>query len=133
MGRPPSVNEESLRKLEQAFSLGASDRYACLFAGVSTTAFYRYCQENENFRDRKETLKTTPALAALQVIANNIKKGDKAVAQWYLERRMKEDFSPRQEVTGKDGAPIINPYEKMSDEELDREIEKLKCENDQPK
>lgn len=98
VGRPTVITEEVLRKLEEAFSYGATDKEAIFVANISSTAFYEYCKANPEFAERKEQLKDMPKYAARKNIVNAIHDGDKAVSQWYAERKAKEEFSNRTDL-----------------------------------
>jgi hypothetical protein len=108
VGRPPSMTQDVVNKLEQAFSLGASDLEACFYAGISKPTLYKYQDENPEFIDRKKALKEKLVLKARSVVADALENKDKQTAQWYLERRKKDEFSTKveNEHTGKDGKPI---------------------------
>lgn len=108
MGRPPSVTQDVVNKLEEAFSLGATDLEACFFAGISKQTLYNYQEKNPDFIDRKVALKERLVLKARAVIRDALENKDKQTAQWYLERKKKDEFSQRQEQTGADGQPL-NP------------------------
>lgn len=95
-GRPTVMTAEVIRKLEEAFSWGCTDREAYFYAGVSSTAFYDYCQENPGFAERKELLKENPIRKARATIIANL--DDPKNAQWYLERKKKDEFSAKTET-----------------------------------
>lgn len=110
-GRPTVMTPETIQKLEQAFLIGATDREACLVADIGMATLYEYCQDNPSFSDRKEYLKDMPKYKARLNVSDAINKGDKNTSQWYLERKVKDEFSQRTETTGKDGkdlAVVIN-------------------------
>ena len=93
-GRPTVMTPDTIRKLEVAFSIGCSDREACLFAGISTTAFYDFCKANEDFAERKEMLKETPTLyARLNVVRGIVAHGNRDDSWAYLTRKRKAEFS----------------------------------------
>ena len=106
VGRPTVMTPDIIAKLEQAFSLGASDLEACFYAGIGKTSLYRYQEEHPEFTERKKALKEKLVLKARSVVADALENKDKQTAQWYLERRKKDEFSSRQEQTGADGEPI---------------------------
>jgi len=90
---------------------GFTDKMACLYANISEATLYRYCGENEVFRERKEILKDTPNLAAQNELVKGI-KGNISQARWWAEHRM-PDFMPKTKVehSGKietDGA-VLSP------------------------
>ena len=86
-GRPSSVTEEKIKRLEEGFMYGFSDNQACVYAGISRTAFYRFLSKNEPIRDRFKVLKQHIRLQARFNVAKAIEAGDLEVSRWYLERR----------------------------------------------
>ncbi len=105
VGRPSVITAEVIRKLEEAFSLGCTDLEACLYADISKTALYEYQKDNSNFAERKEKLKEAPILLARKTIINSL--NNPLSAQWYLERKKKDEFSTRSELVGKDNKDLI--------------------------
>lgn len=99
-GRPTVMTPEVLKKLEEAFAIGASDREACFYADISDKTLYNYQSEHPEFVQRKEALKERPVLLARQKVVEAIKE-DVKNAQWYLERRS-SDFKPKQDITSDD-------------------------------
>lgn len=97
MARPTKMTEAVLGKLEQAFAYGASDKEACFYAGINPDTMYEYQKTHPEFTERKEALKERPILDARQKVVGDI-KNDVKVAQWYLERKRKKEFSIRTEV-----------------------------------
>jgi len=105
-GRPTVITPEVIDKLETAFSMGCTDTEACLYANISRTALFEYMAKNPDFRARREELKDHPMLLARTTVYNAL-ADNLANAQWYLERKLKKEFSPRAELTGADGKDII--------------------------
>lgn len=97
-GRPTVMTEDVLRKLEEAFSYGATDKEAIFIADISSTAFYDYCKSNPDFAERKEALKDMPKYRARKNIVDKINDGDVPTSQWYAERKAKEEFSNRTDL-----------------------------------
>ena len=99
-GRPTAMTEDVLSKLEYGFSRGLSDREASLYAGIAPCILYRYCEEHPEFRERKELLKEQPKMKAKLILSDKLDEGDDKVAEWYLERKAKDEFSTKTEVSG---------------------------------
>lgn len=108
MARPTKMTDETLNKLREAFMIGCSDEEACYSAGITTTTLYNYQKQNPEFIDQKEVIKTNPKLKARRAIYNSL--DDPKIAMWYLERKVKEEFSPRLD---------INPEQPKEDQEVD--------------
>ncbi len=105
-GRPTVMTTDTVNKLEAAFTNGLNVSEACLYANISRQTYYAYCKETEGFSDRVELLRTNVSMIAKQKVVEAIRKGDVDVAEWYLERVNKEEFSTRQEKTGAGGKDL---------------------------
>ena len=121
-GRPTKMSKETIAKLEEVFSLGGSDSEACFYANISKQTLYNYQEKNPEFVDRKEALKEKPILKARQTVVKAL--DDPKDAQWFLERKRKEEFSFRQEVTGPEGKEL----KLLSEKQIETLKEKLKNE-----
>lgn len=117
IGRPTVMTVDTLQKLEDAFSIGASDREACLIANISSQTLYNFQTENPDYIERKEKLKDMPKYLARANIVEAIKAKNLSVSQWYAERKGKDEFSQRTEQTGKDGKDLIpeQPSERIQE------------------
>ena len=98
IGRPTVMTEETIQKLEYAFMKGLTDLEACLYADISKSTLYNYCEENPSFMDRKELLKEQVKMRAKLNISEAIENNDKDTSKWYLERKAKDEFSTKQEI-----------------------------------
>ncbi len=115
-GRPTIVTPEVLSKLEYAFALGATDNAACFYADISPSTLYNYQNANPAFLERKQVLKDSMIMKALETVNNGISKD--ATATWFLEKKH-HDFKAKQEVTHK---IEIDPEKKQ---EIDKAIENI--------
>lgn len=101
-------DSEKFIKLEQAFSIGCTDKEACSYAEITEHQLYYYQNEiNTDFAVRKAELKEKPILKAKQTVVKNLDNPEHA--KWYLERKNKAEFSLRTELTGKDGERLPTP------------------------
>lgn len=108
-GRPTVMTPETLKKLEDAFLVGATDIQACLAADISHATLYNYQEKNPEFIDRKEALKSSLALQAKNNMANSIASGDTTDSKWYLERKEKAEFSTQTNTNSQfDGKLVID-------------------------
>jgi len=124
-GRPKSIDEETLAKLEQAFCIGCTDEEACIFAEINPSTLYRYCNENPEYTERKETLKQKPILKAKATIDNNLKDPD--IAKWYLEKKKRNEFGKVSEVIirSDDFSKIPDVVEILKNPQVKRKIEDI--------
>lgn len=96
IGRPNKIDEVILGKLESAFKIGATDREACSYAGINPDTLYEYQKKHPDFTEQKEIWKQNPIMKAKNTIYQNLE--DPRTAQWYLERKCKEEFSTQSKV-----------------------------------
>lgn len=107
LGRPTSMTEDTLSKLKEAFLMGCTDTEACLFANdISPATLYKYQEENPVFSELKAQWKQNPIVKARTSVLKGIAKNPQ-LALSFLERKLKNEFSLRQEVTGKDGKDLV--------------------------
>jgi hypothetical protein len=96
--------------LTQFLCDGATNAEACRLANISEDSFYRKYKSDQGFADKMDTAKNETIFKAKKVLKRAIDSGDKQVAGWYLERKAKVEFAPRQELTGPEGIPLGYTY-----------------------
>ena len=99
VGRPTVMTPEMIGKLEILFAKGLSDREACQIADINPSTLYDYCNSNPEFAERKELLKEMPRARAKLNVAEAIEEKDIDISKWYLERKAKDEFSAKQEIS----------------------------------
>jgi len=122
-GRPTSMTPETLDLLRQAFLFGATDEEACAFAKIGKSTLYDYQNAHPEFSEQKDQWKEDPILKAKKTVVDSL--DDTKNAQWYLERKKKDEFSPRSEVTGKDGKELTPLLVKFISDEKDRDTSRV--------
>lgn len=98
-------NEEVIKKLEQAFSYDCTIEEACLYAGITPATYYNNVNKKPQLIERFKALRNTPVLRARESVIESFRK-DPALALKYLERKRRDEFALRSELTGGDGKPI---------------------------
>jgi hypothetical protein len=122
IGRPTKLTPETIKKLEEVFAMDGTVKEACFYADISTQTYYTFVNNNPDFLDRFEVLRERPVLKARRAIFDNL--DDPKIAQWYLSRKRREEFSERQELQVQEYEPSQREkFARYSDEEL---IEMLK-------
>lgn len=91
------MTPETIARLEEVFGIGGTDREACFYADISQQTLYDYQEKHPEFIERKEALKEKPILKARQSVVKAL--DDPEIALKFLERKKKDEFSVRQEVT----------------------------------
>ena len=133
-GRPTVMTENVMVRLREAFLFGCTDEQACSFANIATGTLYNYQKAHPDYLEQKEQWKQNPILMAKAVVYNKLSELE--TAKWYLERKAKEEFGTRQELTGAGGKDLItdklDSIEKTNYEQFGREAEKQIMEDDKP-
>lgn len=101
---------ESLRPFLEA---GLSRNKACDAIGFDPTTLSKWVQDSEVLSMKLRGWENTLNILAMANVADALNKEAesddtrKETSKWWLERRMKAEFSTRIEQTGEDGAPIV--------------------------
>lgn len=115
MARPTVMTPEVIAKLEEAYAWGCTDPEACLWADIAPATLYKYQEKHPEFTERKKELQETPIMLSRKNIINALQRGDRETAKWMLERKKKNEFSTRSEMTGKDGKDLPTPILKLEE------------------
>lgn len=115
-GRPTVITDEVLQKLELAWMAGFSDEEACYFAGIAPRSLYYYQKDNDEFLQKKLTMKNHLTMRAKMAIARKMSPeiartitSEEAtfmannpdyfqVIQWWADRKLPE-FSQKIKAT----------------------------------
>lgn len=108
-GRPTKKNDETVALLLSAFAQGAAVYEACESAKIDTATFYRWINNDRDFAAKIADAKDLISNIAKGNLARKVIKGDVPTSQWWLERKKKDEFSTRNELTGKDGKDLPTP------------------------
>ena len=118
--------EERVRKEKEAF-LAALDgtkgivRPACRLTGVSASTYYRWYNEDPDFRDKVDDVKELQKDFAEALILKKIEDGDTSMLIFYAKTQMKDrGYTERRELVGKDGESLV-PKQKIDLEQLTEE------------
>lgn len=101
MGRPTIINKTTVLKLEQAFKDGFTVERACYLSDIGRSTFYAHLQSDSDFSDKMQLAQAWAIERAKQVVIREIDKGNLKAAQWWLERKARQEFSANP-------LPIIN-------------------------
>lgn len=120
LGRPTKLDDpEHREKLKAMALLDTTVEMMCKHAGVSETAYYEYIKTHPEFLEEIDQLRSMPYRTAVETV-NKAIATDPKIALAYLERKHKDEYSPRRELTGANGAGL---FEGASDDELRKLIE----------
>ena len=118
-GRPTSMTDITVKKLDEAFLMGCTDQEACLYANITKTTLYEYCKKHPEYTDRKETLKKNPVLKARKALLEGLKDKNQAIRQANAKYIIdKEDGKAKQALdVNIDGKLTVNRIKKNFDGE----------------
>ncbi len=91
-GRPTVFDQDTVRKLEQAFAMGCTVEEACYISGVSRSAYYKRLDDDIHFMDKMERAKLFMIIQARHTVYKAIQAGDVKTSMWLLERKRGDEF-----------------------------------------
>lgn len=90
--------QDILSAFQYAFCRDYTDAQACRYAKINPDTFYRWLRESDEFRAFIETAKDDLKVKAKENIRQRVVVDkDTETSKYVLERREKENYSPRQE------------------------------------
>lgn len=95
---------------------------ACRAANVSRMTYYRYYNEDPDFKEKADDVKELQKDFAESLILKKMKEGDTTMIIFYAKTQMKgRGYVERKEIVGKDGDDLIQKREvdlsKLSEEQ----------------
>ncbi len=99
MARPTKLDDITVKKLEEAFSWGCTVKEACCYANISKQTYYNWTGENQGLLDRFDQLQQFPILKARRTLVEGL-EGNPNLALKYLERKLPEEFSSKNDLKG---------------------------------
>lgn len=105
MARPTKYNEDRHNRIVEALRGGNTRRAAAWAGGIDQDTFLQWLRRFPNFADDVKAAEADAELAMVERVRTAANDQWQAAA-WWLERKMKRDWSNRQEITGEDGAPV---------------------------
>jgi hypothetical protein len=99
---------------------------ACKAANVSRMTYYRWYNEDPEFKEKADDIKELQKDFAESLILKKMKEGDTTMLIFYAKTQMKDrGYTERQEITGKDGEALLSTKEVDLDKLSDSERELL--------
>lgn len=107
--------ESIIQSLKTYLESGFSRNKACGFIGLAPGTLSNWVKDDESLGMKLESYENAINKLAMQNIIDaitaegNNEDTRKETTKWWLERKMKQDFSTRQESTGADGKDLPIP------------------------
>lgn len=114
-GRKEVITLEIADRFIGFFRMGLNDEESCEQLDVTMSTLYNYQKNHPDFLEKKRLAKTNLVANAKRELFAGLRSEDPKVridtAKWVLERRAKNEFSTRQELTGRDGESLMPTIE----------------------
>jgi hypothetical protein len=111
--------EKVIEALEPFFKLGCSILKACNYCGVPQSTVQTWIDNDPDLRVKVVAWQHEMSAQARRNWKEKLKEGDFNASEAWLRKKEKDEFSDRQEVTGKDGEKLSYNF---TDEQLERII-----------
>lgn len=121
-----STIEERVRKEKEGFLVALDGtkgivRPACRVTGVSPATFYRWYNEDPEFKEKVDDVKELQKDFCEALILKKMKDGDTTMLIFYAKTQMKDrGYTERRELVGKDGESLV-PKQKIDLDQLTEE------------
>jgi hypothetical protein len=102
------LTPETIKKLEEVFSMDGSVPEACYYANISEPTYYAWIKENPALEEQFKRLKQRPILKARQIVMQRMSDSYQN-AMDYLKRKKRLEFGDNIDVTS-EGDKIIPIY-----------------------
>lgn len=110
-GRLTVMTTATVQKLEQSLHDGFCIERACQLSGISRSTFYSHLAADPDFSDRIALAQSWATERANQVVIKAIGQGDLKAAQWWLERKARNEFATNLPTHfERDNASMVDRY-----------------------
>lgn len=120
--------DKVMEALKPFFKLGCSIPKACAYAGIKYETVWRWLKDEEELLIKVTAWQNEINEAARRTWKQKIQSGDYQAAKDWMSKREKDDFSDRQEVTGKDGEEVVKGFNYILPTSI--EVDPPKLDND---
>lgn len=124
----PEQKESILESIRPYLEMGFSRSKACKLTGLDESTLSKWAKADEALSIKLEGWENMLNALAISNIADAIRKeGElnddlrKDNTKWWLERKMKADFSTRQEHSGADGKDLPSPIIQLNRDGVSRD------------
>ncbi len=99
------MDKIKVEKVIEGKRLALNDVECCCYSGITKAQLDYFLQVHPHFCEFFEALPMYPRVRAKITIVKSL--DDLESAQWYAERKMKDEFGIRTELTGRNGVPLV--------------------------
>jgi hypothetical protein len=88
------LNPDVVRKLKDAFAIGANVKEACYYAEIAESTYYKWVKENPKLSEEFDLMRQRLPLKAKENIAKSIENSNSIPDSWkLLERKQPDEFA----------------------------------------
>lgn len=102
--------EEIIKSLKPFLKLEYDLKKACNLAGAPYATVHNWVKKDNALLIKIQSWQNTVITKSRKNLSKAINKGDTELSKWWLERRDKDNFSSRKEVSGANGGPLQVDY-----------------------
>jgi hypothetical protein len=105
--KPYKMDDKIVSDLEDCLRNDFTVEEACRSVNIARDTYYRWIKESDTFALKMELAKDYVFTLSKKLLKKKIQEeGEVDVAKWVLERRRKQNYALRQEITGEEGEPV---------------------------
>ena len=108
------LDDDTVKKLEEAFSIGADVSSACFFANITRQTYYNWIKDDNKLKQRFDGLREKPVLKAFNTVYKDLDNVE--TAKWYLQKVKSETFGDKTN---------LNVTNNLSEEDVELKRRKL--------
>jgi len=107
-GRKARITPENRERIIGALCLGADMHLAAATLGISRQALYKYLEKHPRFREDVEDARSIADDKVERALYKRAVDGDVRAQVFWLRNRRPDRWRERHELTGADGAPLVD-------------------------
>ena len=92
------LTPEVIKKLKEAFTVGATLEQACYYAEIVPNTYRNWCKKFPELLREFDEMKQRMPLRAKQNIALAVEKGDIGLSKWLVERKEPADYGEKLKI-----------------------------------
>lgn len=109
-GAKGKYTPEKVKEICKTLETGMSNRDACILNDITEETFYTWIETHPEFSEAVKKAHSKNKQRSVLLIQKAAEQTWQAAA-WWLERKYKDEYAKREEITGKEGNPLYDKVE----------------------
>jgi hypothetical protein len=105
-GKFTKKTEDVVKRIEEAYAMDCSIKEVLIYANISKQTLYNWMEEDKEWKERLDELRSTPFLKARKTVIRGIEE-NYGNAMDYMKRKKKAEFGDNVDLTS--GGEKITP------------------------